>query len=90
MDADGVECQNVDTATMKRLLGRFRWGTLRTAHLEADDTDADGDIDKATPSEGDTEDDTFFLTKIELRPDGTVSVGGEVIGELHGSIDVAG
>ena len=79
---------------MKRLLGRSRRGTLRTAHLEADDTDADtdadGDTDRATPSEGDTEDDTFSLAKIELRPDGTVSVGGEVIGELHGSIDVAG
>ena len=48
MDADGVECQNVDTATMKRLLGRFRRGTLRTAHLEADDTDAGGDTDRAT------------------------------------------
>ena len=84
MDADGVECQNVGTATMKRLMGRFRRGTLRTAHLEADDTDADGDTDMATPSEGDTEDDTFFLAKIELRPDGTVSVDAQnIIGSFQ-------
>ena len=90
MDVEGVECQNVDTATMKRLLGRFRRGTLRMAHLEADDTDNDDDTDRATPSEGDAEEDTFFLAKIALRPDGMVSVDGEIIGELHGSIDVAG
>ena len=63
MDTDDTECQNVDTATMKRLIGRFHRGTLRTSHLEADDTEADDDTDRATPSEGDTEDDTFFLPK---------------------------